>query len=530
MTPLTPPTQAVLQRRGHTLWVLTLLAAAMAALAFPPVDLGALAWLALVPLLLVLSQVGPGQGALHGFVFGLVFMGAICWFVQPLGLLPWAALTVGMALYYAVFGLLGALICRHAPPPVRVTALAAAWTLLEMARGSAGPLAFTFGDLGYSQHTQLPVVQFASLAGHYGVSFLVAFLAAAMTTVLLAMLPLYWRRPGHYRLFNRLAGRMALVGYGVVFLVFAWGGMILRTGQAAEQLRARGGQVLRVAAVQGNVPIHQQVTAAEVTLAAETYDRLSRLSSPADLLVWPETAVPTALALDPDVSLRVQSVVQREKTPLLTGAVEQSGPEIYNSAFLVKPGEAPRSVYRKEDLVLFGEYVPMRDRWKFLKNYHVRSQDFLPGTARQMFTLKQWNIAPLICYEGIFNRPTREATALGADVIAIITSDVWAVRTAEPELHSLTAVFRAVEARRYVVRAATDGLTAIYDPYGQVLAAVEYRRPGVAQAGIPVVERRLSTYDQLGDWPLLILCSFFLLLGLLVKAPGNGPGSDSASA
>ncbi len=518
--PVVPP------GRDRALWALTVLSALLLWLAFPPASIGAFAWFGLVPLIVALSQVSPLRGLAHGLVFGLLFMGGVCWFVSILGTLPWVALTLGMGAYYAVFGLVASLVCQHAPAPVRVPALAATWTLLEIVRGSAGPIAFTLGDLGYSQHNQLPIVQFASLAGHYGVTFLVALLNAGLGTVLLAMLPRTWRRSGHPLLFNRLAGRMALVSYVAVFTVYIWGSLVMRVGQGLERQRAETGPTLAVAVVQPVLPVNQQVTRDEVAASVRAYDELSKLSPPARLIVWPETAVPAAITNDRDSQQRVKDVARREQADLLFGAIEAEGPAIYNAVFQATPDGGLRSVYRKCDLVIFGEYVPFRDQWKFLQRYPIRMQDFSPGSERRLVGVGDWRLAPLICYEGIFPEPAREVARLGADVIALVTSDIWAARTTEPAHHSVTAPFRAIETRRYLVRAASNGVSAIYDPYGEAMDEVPIGIPGVARADIPAASRSTTTYARYGDAPLILVCTVFLVLGLLARAPFP-PSGDS---
>lgn len=512
--------------RNRALWGLTVLSALLLGLAFPPASIGAFAWIGLVPLILALSQISPLRGLAQGLIFGLLFMGSVCWFVSTLGMLPWAALTLGMGAYYAVFGLVASLICQQAPAAARVPALAAAWTLLEIIRGSAGPIALTLGDLAYSQHTQLPIVQFASLTGHYGVTFLIALLNAGLATVLLGMFPRTWRRPGHPLLFNRLAGRMALVCYIAVFAVYIWGSLVMRLGQGLERQRAETGPTLSVAVVQAVLPVSQQVTRDEVAASLRAYDELSKLSPPAKLIVWPETAVPATITNDRDSQQRVKDVARREQADLLFGAIEAAGPDIYNAAFRATPDGELRSVYRKCDLVIFGEYVPFREQWKFLQRYPIRMQDFSPGSKRRLVTVRDWHLAPLICYEGIFPEPAREVTRLGADVIALITSDIWAAHTAEPAHHSVTAPFRAIETRRYLIRAASNGVSAIYDPYGEALDEVPIGIPGVARAEIPAGSRHLTTYTRYGNAPLILVCTAFLVLGLLTRAP-LPPPSDT---
>jgi apolipoprotein N-acyltransferase len=312
---------------------------------------------------------------------------------------------------------------------------------------------------------------------------------------------------------------MALVSYGAMFLVYAWGGLLMKTGQGLEAARTKQGPTLSVAVAQGNLVIPERVRPEDVVRSAKVYDRLSRLDGAARLIVWPETALPTTFPNDMVRWQLAQQTAARERAFLVTGACEFEGTRLYNSAFVFGPDGACRGSYRKQDLVIFGEYVPLRKQLKFLRRYPLRSKDFTPGEARRVFPVDQWRIAPLICYEGIFPEPTAEAARLGADIIVLITSDLWALGTAEPAANSIAAPFRAIEARRYLVRAASNGLTGVYDPYGKAVAQVGYMQEGVARAQIPPVEPCLSTYHRYGNAPLVVLCVFFVVLGLAAPRP-----------
>jgi apolipoprotein N-acyltransferase len=208
------------------------------------------------------------------------------------------------------------------------------------------------------------------------------------------------------------------------------------------------------------------------------------------------------------------------------GASEQDGGKTYNSAYCFRPDGTLAGIYHKMDLVLFGEYVPYRDRFPFLRRFPIRNFDYTPGTERKVFPADGYRLAPLICFEGIFPDPSREVTRLGADLIVIITSDAWALHTFELQQHSLAALFRAIESRRYLVRAATNGISAIYDPYGETLDEVGFYTPGVATATIAVKPRPLSTYHRFGDVPLIVLCLLLLALGLSEGSLGGQPNGE----
>jgi apolipoprotein N-acyltransferase len=170
--------------------------------------------------------------------------------------------------------------------------------------------------------------------------------------------------------------------------------------------------------------------------------------------------------------------------------------------------------YHKMDLVVYGEYVPLRKQLPFLERYPIRRTDLLPGTERKVMDVKGVQVAPLICFEGIFSRPAREACRKGAEVIALLNSDAWAEGTQEVAQHSVTAPFRAIEARRYVCRAASTGISAIYDPYGEALDLIPVGMPGVA-ADTVYARRALSLYHRVGDWPLAAISLALIVFAAL---------------
>lgn len=491
-------------------WALVIASALATFAAFPPLDMGSLAWVSLVPLLLVLGQVGPKRGFLCGWVFGGLFIAGTMAYVSKFGLAPWLLLAVVLGLFYGLFGLLASVLRTHTSPLWRVLGIAAAWTLLEMARGNAGPLALTFGDLAYSQYLQTPLIQPASIIGHYGISFLMALLNAGIATVLLAMLPYTWWRPGHEAAFNRLAGRVGVACLLIAIMNFFAGRVIL--WQGANHLRqALPVHGVTVAAVQGEGAYAGQQTDTETAL--QWYLTESRHAAGANLIVWPETAINEPLNLDPSTEAQVKKLAQSRRANLLVGAIEDQEGKIYNSAYFYGPEGEARGSYRKIDLVMFGEFVPYRDKTSLFDRYPIRSFDYSPGDSRKVFDAGTFRFAPLICFEGIFPGPTREVVRAGAQVLVLITSDAWALHTFELQQHSNSDVFRAVEARRPLLRAATHGRSLIYDQYGNTLSMVDYYRNGVAQAKV-LPSDDLTVYERYGDMPLLVLCILYLLVAL----------------
>lgn len=506
--------------RRYTLLGLTVLSAIATRAAFPPWEWIGLAWIAPGLLMLVLSQTPPREGFFYGWLFGWLYMSSLLTFILPYGFLPWILLSLIMGLYYAVFGFVGSVL-RTADPLGRVPALAGAWLLLEYVRGHMGSFALTFGHLAYSQATELPFIQLASVFGHYGVSFLMALLSAGLSCFVLTMLPLTWLRPLHgpaesrpVQRYNRQAGRVALACFVLVLLNYVWGRW--EESQGRKELQTVSPHALiRVAAIQAEGKATFRHTEA---IIAE-YERLTRPQK-ARLIVWPETAIGRPLNLDRQQLGQMAALAQEKKAYMLVGALEMWEGYTFNSAYFFQPDGCLQGIYRKIDLVMFGEYVPFRKQLPFLRRYPIRPIDFTAGRERVIFSADGFDMAPLICFEGIFPDQTRQVARRGAQFIVILTSDVWAKDKIEVRLHSAIAPFRAIEARKYLIRAAANGRTAIYDAYGNMLASVSFGENGAAVADVLPLSH-LSLYHRWGDMPLLTICVLAIMLGLIRSQKGS---------
>ncbi len=488
-------------------------------LCFPPPDLGPLAWVALVPFFFALSQVRPAGGALLGLLFGACFIGAYASYMLTYGVVGWVAIILFQGLFFALAGGAGAACNRCPDPMLRALGAASAWTLAEVLRGSIGGLGFTVGDLGYTQHDLLPLLQIASVVGHYGLGFIIALLNAALAQAALSVAPGVFLRPaGDPRAFAQRAARSVVAIYVALFLIYAWGALVLRA-DGIEQA-----DPFSVAAVQGSVEVEDRVTPDDVQRSLATYLSLSRtIPEDVQLIVWPETALPVALNVGPSLKAQIADLAVDKDAYLLVGGAESGeNGETFNTLYLTSPQGEDLDLYRKVILVPFGEYVPQRDRFPFLKKFAVRKFDFSPGEQHKLLSVGGLRVGPLICFEALFPYAVRNLTRMGAQVIVLATSDEWAAHTSEVAQHSYTAPLRAVESRRYVVRAATWGISAIISPYGRVIAEVPLFQPGVAWADVHPREQ-LSTYHRIGDMPLILLCAVLWLGAVLIPAQAVAP-------
>jgi len=469
------------------------LSGALLASAFPPLDWWPAAFVGLVPLLLATAEQPPARAAWLGFASGIAFaLLSIPWVVVTMvryGQMPWwgaaavlLALSGYLACYPAAFTL--ALSRFPLPPAAFPVGAAALWTALEYLRTYALS-GFPWNLLGYSQLPNLPFAQVASVTGVYGVSFLLVLASAALAVPFLPGMP----RRGAWRVVSAAA---LLVG-----AVHAAGIWALRgTDRAAA--------ALQVAVVQGNIEQALKWTPAALDLTLDRYARLSAQAAQAgaDLIVWPETAVPLFLRHDPVRLAQVRALAESFGRPLLVGAPDRTVGEPVrhqNSAMLLGPDGRLLAKYDKMHLVPFGEYVPLKSILFFVDQFATGIGDFVPGETRTLFRLPGGTFAASICFEVIFPNEVRAAVAGGAEFLVNITNDAWFGRSAAAAQHLRMAAFRALETRRYLARAANTGISAAVDPYGRILASTRLFEETVLVQGV-IPRRDLTPYVRFGDW------------------------------
>jgi len=423
-----------------------------------------------------------------GLAFGAGFFGCHLYWIAIFGKLPWLGLTLFQSLYIVAWVLAVRYAGIRQGPWGRLLLLPSAWVCMEWLR-SIGMLGFTWGDIGYSQHQLLPLIQIASLTGVWGVSFLIAAWNA-----MLANIATYWntgRRSISYQVCAVLLLLSAVLVYGV----------------AAMRSPMPTDRQVEAAAIQGNINTDTEHDLAYFERCHGTYWSLTRKAAlaGATLIVWPETAEPGYPARDQFLEYSLSQLALETRSYILLGAhdEDQQG-RYFNSGFLIAPGQGIVGRYSKVRLVPFGEYVPARRYLPFLSYYRVTPVDLTAGTDFNLLKAGRTKIGLAICFESIFPYICRTLTHSGAEILCIITNDAWFERTAAAEQHASKSVLRAIENGRYVVRAATTGVSCIIDPHGRILARKGIFEQGIVKAKI-VPLRRKTLYTRMGDW-FVFLC------------------------
>lgn len=338
--------------------------------------------------------------------------------------------------------------------------LAAAWVMHEWLRG----LVFSgwgWNSLGSALHAQLALIQIAEFTGVAGLSFLVAFTNVILLTTARRFILETQVRPmkPHYDLTLTMAAIVGVMGFGIHSIQ-----------------TQREGKTLNVALVQPNIPREEKFSVEFETKIFEKFTQLSRPAldsgAPPDLLVWPESSMPDVVLGDNTSHRFVMDFSASAKSDLLLGTLDFDQPNVYNAALLVSDAGARTQLYRKVHLVPFGEYVPGRHTIPLLARI-VGDQvpaDFAFGREHTVFELSnaKAKAAPLICFEDTIGELTRQFVLAGANLLVNVTNDGWFLRSAASRQHVANAVFRCVETRLSMVRAANTGVTCFINDFGKI--------------------------------------------------------------
>lgn len=461
--------------------------AAAFVLAFPPYDLGVLAWGALVPLIAAAWRRPARQMCWIGYAWGVLAFGGVLWWLTGFGLLVWA-LAVALAAL-APAAALGAAAWAGAGDGRRtVLWIPVTWTAVEWLRGH-GALGFPWALLGESQHAALAVSQIAALVGVYGVTFLVALVNAVGWLVL-----------------ARSAGP-ATVGVTAAALAAA---LLYGHAALAAPLRADTAVALVQPAYRARMswnPAQAERDLAE--LRALTHDAAAPAAPGqpgAALVVWPETASPVDIFGDPRMRAVVGGWARRDRITLIATSLVGG---LTNSAFAAAPDGVIMGRYDKHRLVPFAEAGEEAGRGPAV----------LPTPAGAL--------GVAICFESTFPDDARAAVRDGAVLLAVLTNDAWFDGRAAPLQHAAIAPFRAIEEGRFLLRAANAGPSEIIDPRGRVIAVLPLGARGVL-TGRVAPRTDMTWYARYGDvvaWAALLASAAAVAprMARLAVAEGRAP-------
>jgi apolipoprotein N-acyltransferase len=442
---------------------------------FPFLSWHFLVWVALAPLLAaLLREPRLGRAFLLAYATGAIFLAGSCyWFVEVMegygGMRPalaWGVLVLFVAVFSALFGAFG-LVESWVARGSQASALLLSpclWVALEIARTYL-ITGFPWNLLGYAiQPTGLR--QLASFTAVYGLSFL-----AAATSALLAWA---WLQPRRKLAWGTLA---------------SWSLMLVAANGALTAPPAPPGAKL-ACLIQPNIPMDVESVVKWVpwqdpvpleSLVAMSVAGVARQgeSGAAPLIVWPENPAPFYFERDPIFRSAVERMARQSRAYVVVGSVnyaDRENTQPKNSAIVLDPEGRVLLMYDKIHLVPFGEYVPA---WAFpglVGKITYEAGNFVPGTSYQVASTRDGAIGVFICYEAIFPQLVRRLVPDSPSVLVNISNDAWFGDSSAAAQHLEMARLRAIENCRFLLRATNDGITAVIDPYGRVIARLPRHR------------------------------------------------------
>lgn len=433
---------------------------------------------------------------------------------------PFVGLWIGVW-YLAVWWFMPRLIGRpHLTRILAIVGLAGLWVLIEWTRTwlLGG---FPWLPLAASQWERATILQVAAYTGAYGVSFVLVIMNLGFAAYA-------------HRLFWEGATGFAKRSQEFFFALFLLLACICIHFTEAFHRPRFVTPLARVAFVQPDIPQELKWDPSKRAAILKILEQATLAAAAArpNLILWPEAVTPLAVQSDEALRDFVGSLARQAQVPLLLGSIatehlNQPDEKWLNGAFVVRPdtGLAP-DYYAKRKLVPFGEYVPLRPLFGWLKKFVPIGEDFTAGEDSSPLLLplrpEPLVAGPLICYEDVFPQLARRSAIAGASVLTVLTNNAWFGEGGAAYQHAAHSVLRAVETRRPVLRCGNAGWSGWIDEFGGVRATLLDENDSIYFRGARIITvtrdarwiGRESYYVTHGDW--------FVLVSLMLALAGWG--------
>ncbi|XXX82023.1 apolipoprotein N-acyltransferase [Sorangium sp. So ce134] len=433
-------------------------------LGFPGVDLWPISFFGLVPLIVALRGQTPGRAALLGWIAGFVMtMTGFYWLLEMLRVFSGFP-TILCALFMAILcayqaGRIALCGWLYGRAEARGWPGAVAFALAFVTSELVYPLLFPW-YYGASVHNAPVMGQVADLGGPYLVGLVLVAANLAIAELVSFRIDRA-RRP--------LRRAVVAVGVAAPALAALYGVVRMRAVDAA----AAAAEPIKIGIVQPNLALFDRRNALKIHVT-----RTRELAKQgAGLVVWSEAGVPQAFRESSYKTEVQRSLTGRLGVPTVVGTVvhrlaadpNERGVSFNTALMAGKDGEI-LGRYDKQYLLAFGEYLPLGDTVPYLYTLSPNSGRFSPGTSLAPLEWDGHRLATMICYEDILPHFVNKLVAAGdPDLLVNLTNDAWFGNTTEPWIHLALAKMRAIEHRRYLVRATNSGVSAIVDPVGRVV-------------------------------------------------------------
>lgn len=515
-------------------FLITTVSALVTGLLYTFYDVGFIAWFSLLPYFYVLMKkincdgVKPRKMYFSGFWFSFVYYSAVFyWFTYqyPLDFMGFSkALSVayvatawfGMSLLYSITLALVPYLTSHFAKTVLCKKypftlpffIGVCWSMIEWMHTKTF-MGVPWTRLALTQQKYLPVLQISSAFGSYFVSFLIVSVNACMAYALYEFV-----KNGNKRNAATRAATVTAAGLFVVNYVF--GVVTMYVDEKNED-----GERAVASATQANMLSQEKWSNDGNDVAYQRYSALVREAAEngAELVVLPETAFTYDLNEYVGLKNKISELAQETECILFVGAFDSDGEESYNAIYTFYPdGSVNENTYKKRRLVPFGEYLPAKEIFctvfPFLNSINLFEDELTMGEKTENAETEYGSIGFLICFDSIYESLALDSVRDGAELIAVSTNDSWFLDSSAIYEHNGQSVLRAVETRRYVVRAANTGMSSIISPTGKIKKSIEPLVSG--QITDEVVFRDDITFYAAFPNLFIVICHIIVYSCLLV--------------
>ncbi|RXJ73083.1 apolipoprotein N-acyltransferase [Veronia nyctiphanis] len=501
--------------------IVAVFSGAFATLGFAPYNIWPATILALICLLLVLHRQTAKDAAMLGLLWGLGHFGTgIAWVYEVIyhfgGLpLPVGLSLIGLLIFYlSLYPSLFAYVLRrfpHLPDTLSLLIFAPAlWLVVDWLRGWI-LTGFPWLWPGYSQ-IDSPLASLAPLLGVQGITLAMMLIAGACVLLITQK-------------------RAVFLAPIVVVIVGAFGlGKVEWVAPVTEK-------PVKIAMIQGNIPQKLKWLPSQRWPTLLSYQDMTRQNWDADIVIWPEAAIPALERDVPDFLSRIDAAARYNNTALVTGVLDQhkDGRYFNNVVTLGSNGTTSyaypaKEVYSKHHLLVFGEFVPFEEWLRPLAPFfNLAMSSFTPGEYIQPnLNAAGYKLATALCYEILFHQQVRANIHEDTDFILTLSNDAWFGKSIGPHQHLEIARMRALENGKPVLRATNTGLTAAIDYKGNIQEEIPQFEKTFLRADV-LTTKGETPYTRIGEWPLNIwvaLCMGIVLLSTMKRRNKDKAGQQ----
>ena len=468
-------------------WVQVSISGIVSGLAFFPLNLGFLAWVSFIPLLHVFITSSQNKNLIYGYIFGFTFnLTAFYWIGSNSGadkltvIGSLVAAVCYLSIFWALAGFLFSILPRDKKSTLGGLFFPFLIVFVEWLR-SFGAMGFPWSNIALSQSKYTYFIQYIDITGTYGVSFIIMSFNVI--------------------LYNAVKKRISLK-YALSFVLFIFLGLSL-AGWSKTKSLLKSDKIIKTAIVQPNIdPNTKWENKNKIIAFMDSLHIVSNKLNP-DLVIFPETALPSYLVRDNYTRRKLQKTVDSFNIPLLTGTIHASNDSgsrfYYNSAMFLKPN-SDFKLYSKIHLVPFAEYdlLPAIFHPLTKLNINIDRGRFKSGEKFIIFNWKNFSFSNLICYESSIPRIARKFVSKGAQFLVIQANDGWLGNSFGPYQHFELARLRAIENRVPIIRCANTGISGIIKSDGKVQSMISLNQQGIISGNVNIGFNN-SFYTKYGD-------------------------------